>query len=39
LLWRFSGFYFLTLNGALMIMLKERFDKRKEINNEKNNDG
>jgi hypothetical protein len=36
LLWRFSGFYFLTLNGALMIMLKERFEKRKEINNEKN---
>lgn len=39
LLWRFSGFYFLTLNGALMIMLKERFEKRKEIKNEENNNG
>jgi len=39
LLWRFSGFYFLTLNGALMIMLKEKFEKRKEIKNEKNSNG
>ncbi len=33
LLWRFTGFYLLTLNGALMIIIKDKF-KKKEKNNE-----